>query len=136
MRIASAVVALVALVASAGAAHAKSAVQVDPNDEFILVNKTIGSGTSAEQWVLTLNLDEETILGNVFEANGGPPTFFFCNVSTEDDFVEPEDLQGQTVTFSDCMIAGGCTALPCDPDVQWQPISGTIPPLPGSFFLP
>jgi len=138
MRIASSIAALVLLVAAAGSAHAKSAVQVDPNDSFILVNKTVGSGTNAEQWVLTLSLDDQTLIGNVFEVNGGAPTFFFCNTDTADGFGfgEPEDLEGATIVFSDCEVAGGCTALPCDPDTQWTPLSTQPANLPGEFFLP
>jgi len=134
MRIASSIVALVLLAASAGVAHAKSAVQVDPNDSFILVNKTVGS----EQWVLTLSLDDQTLIGNVFETNGGAPTFFFCNTDTQDGFgfSEPGDLMGETIVFSDCEIAGGCTALPCDPDTQWTPLGTQPASLPGEFFLP
>ncbi len=111
---------------------------MDPNDSFILVNKTVGSGANAEQWVLTLSLDDQTLLGNVFEVNGGAPTFFFCDTDTEDGFgfVEPEDLQGQTVVFSDCMIASGCSALPCNPDVEWHPLGTQPASLPGEFFLP
>ena len=134
MRITSSIVVLVLLAASAGVAHAKSAVQVDPNDSFILVNKSVGS----EQWVLTLSLDDQTLLGNVFESNGGAPTFFFCNTDTEDGFGfgEPSDLQGHMIVFSDCEVAGGCTALPCDPDTQWTPLGTQPGSLPGEFFLP
>jgi len=134
MRITSFIVALVALAVTAGAAHAKSPVQVTPDDSAILVNKPVGT----EQWVLSLSLNDETLSGNVFDSTPGvAPTFFFCDVETSDGlgFSEPEDLVGVTLTFTDCLVASGCSALPCDPDVEWHDL-GSTPSLPGSFFLP
>jgi hypothetical protein len=131
MRIASFLVALAALVASAGAAHAKSAVQITPDGSTILVNKQVGN----EQWVLSLDLDNETLTGNVFDLTGKPPTFFACDVFSDEGFFFAEDLQGQTLTF-DCQVASGCSALPCDPDVEWHALGVTPAPLPGEFFLP
>jgi hypothetical protein len=131
MRIASFILAIVALAMSAGAAHAKSPVQVTPDDSAILVNKPVGT----EQWVLSLSLDDETLSGNVFDSSGAPPTFFFCDADTDDGFSEPEDLMGVTITFDNCVVAQGCTVLPCDPDIEWHDL-GSIPTLPGSFFLP
>ncbi len=125
-------VAVVALLASAVSAHAKSAVQVAPDDSAIIVNKTVGT---TEQWVLSLNLNDETLSGNVFNTSGAAPTFFFCNVDSPDGFSEPADLVDQTLTF-DCSIASGCSALPCDPATEWHPLGGAAPTLPGSFFLP
>jgi len=139
MRIASSIVARGALMlVAAGSAHAKSAVQIDPNDVNILVNKTVGSGANAEQWVLTLNFDDSTLIGNVFQVNGGAPTFFFCNVDTSPDsgILDETSLPGEMVVFSDCEIAGGCTALPCNPDTQWTPLATQPASLPGEFFLP
>ena len=132
MRIASFVLAVVALAMSAGAVHAKSPVQVTPDDSAILVNKPVGT----EQWVLSLSLSDETLSGNVFDSTPGvAPTFFFCNADTDLGFSEPGDLVGVTITFTDCMVASGCSALPCDPTVEWHEL-GSTPVLPGSFFLP
>ena len=131
MRIASFIVALIALVATAGVAHAKSPVQFTPGDAtIILVNKPVGT----EQWVLSFSLDDDTLTGNVFDTSGKPPTFFFCNVDG-DDTGDPADLSTETLTFIDCMVASGCSALPCDPAVEWHDL-GSTPSLPGSFFLP
>ena len=119
------------LLVSVGSAHAKSPVQIAPDDNTILVNKKVG----AEQWVLALNLFDLTLTGNVFDLGGKPPTFFFCDVSFPDDVSAPEDMAGQTLTL-DCSSAHGCAALPCDPDTEWQALGGASITLPGSFFLP
>ena len=131
MRIASFVLAVVALAMSAGAAHAKSAIQITPDTigTIILVNKPVGT----EQWVLTLSLDDDTLIGNVFDTSGGNATFFSCLVDG-DDTGDPTDLPTETLTFT-CQIASGCAALPCDQDVEWHDL-GSTPTLPGSFFLP
>jgi hypothetical protein len=127
--------AVVAVLASAASVHAKSPVQVTPDDSAIIVNKTVGTGSNAEQWVLSLSLNDETLSGNVFEVSGAAPTFFFCDVDSPDGFSEPQDLADQTLTFT-CSIAAGCSALPCDPDTEWHPLGGDPPTLPGTFFLP
>ncbi|MBI3769837.1 MAG: hypothetical protein HY271_15300 [Deltaproteobacteria bacterium] len=132
MRIRSLVVTLAVLLATAGSAHAKSAVQVTPDESVILINKTVGT----QQWVLALNVDVDTLTGNVFDTSGGAATFFACDVTWSDDgvFSDVSELQGQTATFV-CSVASGCAALPCDPGTQWHDI-GSVSPLPGSFFLP
>ena len=131
MRKLSSFLALAMLVLSAGTAAAKSPIQIapDPSDTIILVNKQVGT----EQWVISLDLDDQTLTGNVFDLSGKPPTFFSCFVSFDpDDPFEPEDLATETLTL-DCRVAGGCAALPCE--AEWQPL-GTTPTIPGSFFLP
>ena len=132
MRIRSSLVALVAVLAVTTVAHAKSPVQVSPDGfgSTVLVNKTIAG---KEQWVITLDTDNLTLTGNVFDLTGKPPTFFFCDVTLDDNFFDLADLASENVTF-DCQIASGCTALPCE--VEWQPIGGAPITLPGSFFLP
>jgi hypothetical protein len=132
MRIRSLAVTLAVLLATVGSAHAKSAVQVTPDESVILVNKTVGS----QQWVLALNVDVDTLTGNVFDTGGGAATFFACDVTWSDSgvFADVSDLQGQTATF-DCSVASGCSALPCDSSTEWHAL-GAVSPLPGSFFLP
>jgi hypothetical protein len=128
---ACAVLATVLVVATSGVAHAKSPVQVTPDESTLLVNKFI-AGTN-EQWVIALNIDDETLTGNVFDLDAGAsPTFFFCDATSEEGFGFPEDLAGDTITL-DCEVASGCTTLPCTTD--WQPVANEIT-LPGSFFLP
>ena len=135
MRIASFVLAIVALAMSAGAAYAKSPVQVTPDGSIILVNKQLGTGATAQQWVMSLDIDVDTLTGNVFETSGAPATFFSCDVTWSGDGIfDLTDLSSQTATF-DCLVASGCSALPCDPDVEWHAL-GSTPSLPGTFFLP
>lgn len=128
------VLVVLGLVLSAVPAHAKSAIQLTPDGSEILVNKTVGT---TEQWVISLNVDFDTLTGNVFELKGGAPTFFSCDVTWDGDGVVDTigDLKNQTATF-DCMIASGCSALPCDASTEWHALGGTPPSLPGSFFLP
>ncbi len=127
--------AVVALLVCAASAHAKSSIQVTPDGSEILVNKQIGSGNTAQQWVITLDIDQDTLTGNVFEASGAAATFFSCDVTWSGDGIfDLTDLQTQTASL-DCEIASGCSSLPCDPDTEWHAISN-VPPLPGTFFLP
>lgn len=130
MRIA-ALAMLALLLVAAGPAHAKSPIQVTPDDNTIVVNKQVGN----EQWVLAFNLFDQTVTGNVFDLGGNPPTFFFCNVDSSDGFSLPADLAGQTLTL-DCSSAGGCAALPCDSTTEWHAVGGAAITLPGAFFLP
>jgi hypothetical protein len=126
----SSFVMLAVLLVAAGSAHAKSPVQVTPDETTIVVNKQVGN----EQWVLAFNLFDQTLTGNVFDLGGNPPTFFFCDVDSADGFGTPEELAGQTLTL-DCSSAGSCAALPCNPISEWHAVSGAIT-LPGEFFLP
>ena len=122
----------VGVLACVSVAHAKSPVQITPDESFILVNKTVGT----EQWVLTLDLLDDELFGNVFDTSGGNPTFFSCDVDWSDGgAADPGDLAGQTGTFT-CSVASGCSALPCDPDTEWHALGGADITLPGSFFLP
>lgn len=121
---------LAAVVLSAGAVHAKSPVQITPDEVQILVNKPVGT----EQWVLALDLDNLTLTGNVFDTQK-PPTFFSCDVEfSPDDWVDIADIAAETLTL-DCQVASGCSALPCDAATEWHPL-GTTPSIGGSFFLP
>ena len=122
---------LALLLVSVGSAHAKSPVQITPDGNTILVSKQVGN----EQWVVALNLFDQTLTGNVFDLGGKPPTFFFCDVSSADGFSVPADLAAQTLTL-DCSIAGGCAALPCAANTEWQVLGGAAITLAGSFFLP
>jgi hypothetical protein len=132
MPIRALIAAVAVVLAAAGSVHAKSPVQITPDDSttVALVNKTVGN----EQWVLALNFSDETLTGNVFNLSGAPPTFFYCEAESDDDFdfVDPELLRGDTLTF-ECQVASGCTTLPCVTD--WQPVGAPID-LPGEFFLP
>ena len=131
MRTISCFFAFAVLVASSATAFAKSPVQIapDPSDTIILVNKQVGT----EQWVISLDLDDETLTGNVFDLSGKPPTFFSCTVDfSPDNFTSVAEIAAETLTLT-CNVAGGCNALPCE--VEGQPL-GTTPTIGGSFFLP
>jgi hypothetical protein len=131
MRIRSSLAVLAAVLTFATVAHAKSPVQVMPDglESTVLINKQVNN----EQWVITLDTDNATLTGNVFDLTGKPPTFFFCDATFDDNFFELADLATENVTF-DCQIASGCAALPCE--TEWHPIGGAPITLPGSFFLP
>ena len=131
MRIRAFVATIAVVLAAAGSAHAKSAVQITPDEVTILVNKFIPE--TNEQWVLALNLDDQTLSGNVFNLNPDvPATFFACEATFDpDEFVDLADLASETVTLN-CEVSGGCAGLPCE---SWQPIANDIV-LSGTFFLP
>ena len=131
MRLPSFLVALVLSLVVASVAYAKSPVQVMPDGfaSTVLVNKTVEN----EQWVIALDTDNAVLTGNVFDLTGKPPTFFFCDATFDDNFVELADLASENVSFT-CQIAGGCAALPCE--AEWQQVGGPPITLPGSFFLP
>lgn len=126
MRIRAFAAAFAVVLAAAGPVHAKSAVQITSDETKCLVNKPVGT----EQWVLVLDLDSETLTGNVFDTSGKPPTFFSCTADSVNGLAFPEDLVGDTVTL-DCEVSD-CVTLPC---TQWHPL-GTQIDLPGEFFLP
>ncbi len=131
MRKLSSFLALALVVLAAGPTFAKSPVQIapDPTDTILLVNKQVGT----EQWVISLDIDDETLTGNVFDLSGKPPTFFSCDVEfSPDEWSEVADIANETLTLT-CNVAGGCAALPCT--AEWQPL-GTTPSIGGSFFLP
>jgi hypothetical protein len=69
---------LVALVAVVGVPAIGSAqsrgVQFTPDGKRTLINKDVG----AERWAITKN-ENETLTGNVFRSDGGPPAFVFCS---------------------------------------------------------
>lgn len=74
------------------------AVSVDPMGGLLLANKSVGN----ERWAITEN-EDGSITGNVFSADGGAPTFIFC---------EPN---GAPDGFT-CSGAGSCIAAPCGDD--------------------
>jgi len=69
-----------------------SGVQVTRDGLRNLVSKDVGS----DRWAITLNPDDDTVTGNVFSADGGAPTFLWC-----------EDMGGSRTEASlQCYVAG------------------------------
>jgi hypothetical protein len=68
MRIRSSLAVLAAVLTFATVAHAKSPVQVMPDglESTVLINKQVNN----EQWVITLDTDNATLTGNVFDLTG------------------------------------------------------------------
>jgi len=90
-------------------------IQLSRNGTRVLVNKDVGD----ERWAISLNTLTNTVTGNVFTADGGPPSFIFC-----------ESVVGLT-SFA-CQGAGPCTGNSC---VE-QFVDLGVVSLPADFFLP
>jgi len=109
---------LLALVAVSSSAYAReSGVQASKDGKRILINKDVGN----ERWAITFNLDDNTVTGNVFHADGGAPSFIWCQQTSSD---------GQNVGAS-CFGADRCDVGPCTPSM-WTFIANVT--LPASFF--
>ena len=128
--------ALLALALSAGSSRAQdSGSTLSPDGRSFLVNKDVG----AERWTIALNLfsgdpdDVINVTGNIFRADGGPPSFVACLVR-EDSTGSLDDLS--SVFRLACFGADACstTAERCARD-DWEPIAGDVL-VPASFFLP
>lgn len=70
-------VAVFSVLASAGYVSAvpDRGLQVTPNGAYVLVNKDVGN----ERWAIALRNATNTVTGNVFRSDGGPPAFIVCN---------------------------------------------------------
>jgi hypothetical protein len=107
------------LVALSDQAFAQHTIQVTPDQKRNLISKDI----NGQRWAITYNLDDNTVVGNVFFPGGGDPQFVWC---------QQTGVQGDQFTFS-CSGAPACTVAPCSPN-QWTFISDVT--LPQSFFYP
>jgi hypothetical protein len=94
-----------------------SGIQITPDGERVLISKDVGE----ERWAITRNLDDSTVTGNVFFAEGGDPLFLFCE---QEDQVD-DDLQ------LECFGADRCSDTACP---EFEFIAEVT--LPESFFLP
>lgn len=94
-------------------------VQYTLDGDATLVSKDVGS----ERWAITYRLSDGRVSGNVFQSNGGEPSFLTC------DRIATEDGVG---TFR-CYGADRCTSPRC-PEDQYSEV-GTAE-LPLSFFFP
>jgi hypothetical protein len=101
----STTIAAIGLTLGSSLAYAReSGIQVSPDQKRILINKDI----NGEQWIITHNLDDNTITGNVVAADG-TPVFFWCQILSDD---------GTNTTMS-CSTANTCDEGPCSSD-EWD----------------
>jgi CubicO group peptidase (beta-lactamase class C family) len=76
------VIAVVAVLLGPVAALAQRGVQWTPDRLSRLISKDVGS----ERWAISVDVEDGTVVGNVFRADGGPPQFVWCwPQSTADD---------------------------------------------------
>jgi hypothetical protein len=114
-----AVVLLSALSLLAADASAESGLQIAPDHKGTVISKDVGD----QRWSIVYNEDDGTVIGNVYQASGGEPSFVWCRTAaTTHDSITLE-----------CSGAGRCPAFPCSDD-EWTP----LPPvtLPSAFFQP
>jgi hypothetical protein len=92
-----------------------SGIQFSPDGKRVFVSKDVGP----ERWAITLNVDDGTVSGNVFQPNGGPASFVFCN-------------PGSGPNLFTCFGADPCPAAPCQD--EFVPIAAGEVALPAGFF--
>ncbi|MBI3769195.1 MAG: hypothetical protein HY271_12010 [Deltaproteobacteria bacterium] len=92
-----------------------SGIQFSPDGKRVFVSKDVG----AERWAITLNVDDGTVSGNVYQPNGGPAAFVFCN-------------PGSGPNLYTCFGADACPAAPCQD--EFVPITEGEVALPAGFF--
>ncbi|HEY8517686.1 MAG TPA: S8 family serine peptidase [Candidatus Binatia bacterium] len=109
---------------TSGGSGRPSGLQITPDRRRTLISKDVGS----ERWAITLNPDQ-TVTGNVFQANGAEPSFVWCERTGDDGNPDPARV---IISFS-CFGADRCQQQSCSPD-EWTFIGDVE--LPGSFFLP
>jgi len=81
----------------------ESGVQRSPDGSRVLISKDVSGALGVERWAIVRDLGDETIIGNVFPADGSAPAFVFCRpLLREEDEVALE-----------CAVADPCTASPC-----------------------
>ncbi len=108
---------LVFLLASTLALAREEGLQVSKDGKRRLISKDVGN----ERWAITYNLDDNTMTGNVFQSDGGPPLFVWCQQTFND---------GTNIGAS-CFGADRCDVGPCTPSM-WTFIANVT--LPVSFF--
>ena len=106
---------------------AGAGVQVTPDGKALLVSKDVG----AERWAIHGSTEDDSLTGNVFRTDGGPPAFLWCTLTAQDG---NPDLRERVLTYA-CFGADSCPGIPCNPDLTWSLINDEVR-LKGSFFLP
>lgn len=99
-------------------AQPPAGVQLTPDGKRTLINKQVG----AERWAITVNSDDATVTGNVFQDDGSPPAFLWC---------EEQSRSGGTVGLR-CLGSVRCPLGPCSAE-DWQ-LLGEVS-LPEEFFF-
>jgi hypothetical protein len=106
-------------------AHAQRGVQLTPDQRQILVNKDVGE----ERWAISLNLDDNTVTGNVYFPSGSDPEFLWCQYLSDNGAADQTRLE---IVFS-CFGADACVRS-SDPLEGWSFIANVT--VPGTFFIP
>lgn len=100
--------------------------QMTPDSRRYLISKDLGP----ERWAISYNLQDRTVTGNVFRADGSEPSFVWCKVASEIPSGDP----AATRYLLDCEGAPKCPGAPCSDD-DWQLIQKGIE-ITGAFLLP
>jgi hypothetical protein len=115
-------------------ALARSGTALTPDTQSLMVSKDI----EADRFTIGLNVSQlaplavVNVTGNVFRADGGPPSFIFCDVVEQPPggLADPEGV----FVFS-CSGTDACTSTADDcAATAWTPIRDVD--LPAGFFLP
>ena len=99
--------------------------QTSFNGSQILVNRP----EAGLQWAISLDPNLGTITGNVFDPQGGPPSFVACDRIGDDGTLDPAEVR---IEF-DCAGTSQCNQAPCRPE-GWDGLG--VVALPGKFFQP
>lgn len=103
-----------------------SGIQLTPDSARYLISKDVG----AERWAISYNVEDGTVTGNVFKTDGSPPSFIWCDITSETPAPNPADNQ----YLLDCYGADACPQAPCS-DSAWTLIASGLP-IEGDFLLP
>lgn len=106
---------------AAATSTATSGLRRTPDAKLVLVSKDVGG----DRWAIARDPSDGTVTGNVFDPDGGPARFVWCEPAGTSSAVPPSGLQ------LSCFVADRCAAAPCD-ERQWTFIADV--PLPSSFF--
>jgi len=118
-----AIAALAALLAAAPA-RAFNGLQIAPDGSGVLVSRDVGD----ERWSIVQDASDGSLTGNVYFADGSPPAFVFCSLTSAVDDPDPALAQ---YTY-DCW--GASTCVPPDTCPEWAFLSSVT--LGGTFFEP
>jgi hypothetical protein len=77
-----------------------AAVQRDPKTGQRLVSKDIGG----QRWAITYDETGGSAIGNVYNQDGSPPQFVYCERNGDDGSRDVNDL----VLYFDCRVASSC----------------------------
>lgn len=104
---------------------AKSGVQQSRDGRVMLISKDVGN----ERWAISYDLENHTVIGNVFLPSGGNAAFVWCEQTRTNGDTDARRVQ---LTFA-CYGADPCDGEPCG-SAEWSSLGEVT--LPGEFFLP